>query len=109
VRRIREYRRFSLLDFVKTQQYNFESNSSKVLRSIASEAHRYVRAIEYSVTIAEQGYDMAEEAIALSNFAKTISKKALAEDMGSISYRGMCNAEKVYQGFRDVRVNFGMV
>ena len=82
------------------------------LRSIAFEAQRYVRAIDHSITAAQQGYDMAEEAIALSSFAETAPEKEcqeFAQGMLTIAIRGKDNAQKASEGFRDVRVKIEKV
>jgi len=53
---------------------------------------------------------MAEDAITLSSFSTSEKEcQEIAQEMLSISNRGMENAENVYQGFRDVRMNIEIV
>jgi len=55
---------------------------------------------------------MIEEAIALSNFAETALKEErqeFAQRMLTIAIRGMDDARKASEGFRDVRVGTARV
>ena len=79
---------------------------SVALRSIASQAQKYVRAIDCSVTAAQHGFNIATEALTLAEMIPKSTEKehqAYLVGMMAMVLQGQGNAQQAYDSFRSVR------
>lgn len=85
------------------------TTKSPVLKAMSEQAKRYARAIDYSVTAAQKGFEVSEDALNLAEYLAHSSKSSastlrkFAEGMIEAAQEAHDTALKSLDYFRDVR------